>query len=166
MATYQKGTIGYMPVVDQINRKFTLRKNKCTKVSPVITSNGLDVKLEPTKYMGGMTTIKYRAGIGDVRRNALFVRENARSTEPSQAELTQRVYFSEVSTGVKSILKDLNQITQVQQKWMTAKDDYTKLLNGVSAMGYTFRGWIFAVQMAGKRGDGSYAAGTFPANWD
>lgn len=166
MATYQKGTIGYMPVVDQINRKFTLRKNKCTKVSPVGTSAGLDVKLEPTKYMGGMTTTKYRAGIGDVRRNALFVRENARSTEPTQAELTQRMNFSEVSGGVKSILKDLNQITQVQQKWMTAKEDRTKLLNGVSAFGYTFRGWIFAVQMAGVKDDPSYAVGTFPANWD
>lgn len=166
MAMYQKGTIGYMPVVDQINRKFTLRKNKCTKLSPVMTGAGLDVKLEPTKYMGGMTTTKYRAGIGDIRRNALFVRENARTTEPSQAELTQRMNFGKVSSGVKSILKDLNQITQVQQKWMTAKEDSTKLLNGVSAFGYTFRGWIFAVQMAGVREEASYPVGTFPLNWD
>lgn len=166
MATYQKGTIGYMPVVDQINRKFTLRKNKCSKID--LLTNGLKarVQLEPQKFMGGMTTTKYRAGVGDVRRNGLFVRENARTTEPTQAELTQRMNFSEVSTGVRSILKDLNQITQVQQKWMVAKDDRTKRLNGVSAYGYTFRGWIFAVQFAGIKDNPSYSVGTFPANWD
>lgn len=162
MAKYIKGNISYLPVVEQINRKFTTKKNTCSNgaVGQAI------VQIQPAKYMGGATRKSGRAGLGEVLKNYMFFRENPRSTPVQAAEINRRQIFAAVRKAVITIMEDLSQISRVQTLFLTAKDDKTKLINGVSALGYTFKGWIFAVQYAGKKASHDYNVNTFPQSFD
>lgn len=161
MATYLKANVAYRPMVDEINRKFVPRKEVCSKTEEVgpVTVMGKG-------WMGGGCRNTYRAGIGASKRNYLVVRENARQTPPTPNEQENRSIFAAAVSGRKHILQDLQQISRVQQMWDQAQKDLSKELNGVSAWGYTFKGWIFAVQFAGKKEDDSYNVNTFPSSFD
>lgn len=173
MAKYIKGTIGYIPVVDQINRKFTPRKNVCTTTTKGV---GIPVELQPAKYMGGGTRQAPRGDYGWCSKNYMFFRENPRSTAPSVNEMNHRIDFSKVIAGRKFINDDLQQVDRVQYMWKggTYGDKtyegayYNKNLriNGVSGEGYTKPGWIFAVQMAGLKNDPQYNVNKFPTDYD
>lgn len=162
MAKYIKGNISYLPVVEQINRKFTTKKNTCSTgaVGQAI------VQIQPAKFMGGATRKSTRAGMGGVSKNYMFFRENPRSTPLKSDEIMLRQRFTAVRKGVIAIMEDLSQISRVQTLFLTAKDDKTKLINGVSALGYTYKGWIFAVQYAGKKASLDYNVNTFPQGFD
>lgn len=173
MAKYIKGTISYIPVVDQINRKFTPRKNTCT----LGVQGVFPVDPQPAKYMGGGTRISGRGGgMGTVSKNYMFFRENPRTSAPSTTELQNRLLFTQVRAGAQHILEDMSQIDRVQAMWIGgtaggttfvgAKNDPNVRINGVSGYGYTFRGWIFAVQHAGKKEDSAYNVNTFPSAYD
>lgn len=140
MPKYIKGNIAYDPVVQQVNRKFALRKNTCgpkKKVGPVETV--------PVRWMGGATRHTYRAGLGDVYKNIFVMRENARGTILSANELNSQYRFNAVSKWVSAALKDLMCVTNNGLKWQAAKEDLSKTIEGVSANGYTYHGWMFAV---------------------
>lgn len=156
MATYTKGTIGYMPAVDQINRKFALRATKC---SAGRFQGG-------NKYMGGATRVTFRPGYGYVNKNIMFFRENHRMSPLSSRERQVRNLFAKVSKGAASILNDISQLTAVQLKYKTAGEDLSKTINGVSAKGYTLRGWVWAVQFAGASESEQYDVNTFPNSFD
>lgn len=162
MAKYIKGNISYLPVVEQINRKFTTKKNTC---STGAVGQAL-VQIQPAKFMGGATRKSTRAGMGGVSKNYMFFRENPRSTPVLAEEINRRQIFTAVRKGVINIMEDLSQISRVQNLFKTAKDDKTKRINGVSAMGYTYKGWIFAVQYAGRKNNPSYDVDTFPQGFD
>lgn len=168
MANYIKGSIQFIPVVEQINRKFAPNSKKCSK--RVIVRNSGDgqysKQLQVPYYMGAMTTEKFIAGSGIVRKNSFFFRENAGAVALTNDIIALRSRFELACKGAAHILKDLAQITRVQTLWLTAQKDETKLLNGVSAIGYTYRGWVMAVQYAGLREDSSYDADTFPNTFD
>ena len=152
MATYIKGTIGYIPAVDQINRKFALRKKKA--------HTGTNC------FMGGMTLNQVRAGKGLVSKNLMFFRENNRSTPVKNSERAARNLFKAVSQAVAELIVDLSQITRIQEMWIEASSDLSKKINGKSAKGYTYRGWVWAVQYNGKSADPNYDLKTFPNSFD
>lgn len=161
MAVRLKANIGYMPIVEEVSRKFVPRKETCSAgggVGPVI--------VESSGWMGGAVRKSNRAGLGACTRNFLVIRANARSTEPSTTELYARARFTEAVKGVNYINTDLSQIARIQALWVAAKDDKTKQMNGVIALGYTMRGWMIAVQYAGLKVDPEYNANQFPTHFD
>lgn len=162
MAVRLKSNIAYQPIVEEVSRKFVPRKETCKaggKAGPVVVeSNG---------WMGGAVRTTNRGVIGKCKRNYLVIRSNARQSQVSNKELAARVNFQRVVAGRKAILSDLTQITEVEAKWMTARLDATKMCNGVSTEGYTFKGWIFAVQYAGLLHDPTnYDVEKFPTKFD
>ena len=165
MAIRLKANIGYQPIVEEVSRKFVPRKETCTaggKVGPA--------EVAASGWMGGAVRKSYRAGLGACTRNYLVIRANARESVTSQKELDARVRFADAANGRNHIMRDLGQITKVQELYVAAKDDRSKVINGVSAEGYTMQGWIMSVQYKGLEKaaeDGtSYDANTFPTKFD
>lgn len=155
-----KSNISFMPVVESINRKFALRRETCSE--KLIGEKIID----PIKYMGAGTRTKSIAGYGSVAVNYFFMRKFARASAVSADERSARLLFGTVSTAVAALLKDLNQLSVIQNMWRQALADFSKTINGVSALSYDFRGWVWAVQYAGKKNDPSYNVNTFPSNFD
>lgn len=162
MPNYIKGTIGYINAIEQINRKFVPRKVKCTKSEEILPN----VKTLSQGWMGGMTTLKYRAGLGLVSKNLVVVRQDARATQPSTDELAARAMFNTIAGAVRTLMKDLSQLTRIQRMYNEAAADLSKTLNGVRAYGYTLRGWVFAVQYAGRKENDQYNVNQFPSAFD
>lgn len=172
MAIRLKANIGYMPIVEEVSRKFVPKKVKCTASETVVNT----LKTEESGFMGGGVRKTVRAGYGECKRNYLFIRDSARSTAPSSYEVQLRNTFKAAVQGRNNILEDLSQITRVQAMWAGgtisgteyegAKNNLKLRINGVSAKGYTFNGWIMAVQYAGKKASAAYDTDTFPSNYD
>lgn len=161
MAVRLKSNVQYQPMVEQINRKFVPRKDVCSNeqsAGPVI--------IEAKGWMGGATLQVHRGGLGATARNFLVVRANARATAPSEDEQAARVRFSKAVKGRNKIAKDLQQITRVQDAFKNSSADTSITYNGVSAYGYTFKGFIFAVQYAGLMENPEYDFNTFPLTPD
>lgn len=161
MAIRLKANIGYQPIVEEVSRKFVPRKETCSAsktAGPVQTiANG---------WMGGAVKTASRAGLGITKRNYLVVRANSRSSAVSNDELEARANFKAVSIGANGIMNDLTQISRVQSMFDQASEDRTKKVNGIYAYGYTMRGWVFAVQMAGLQASSSYDVTAFPQSFD
>lgn len=161
MATKLKANVQYQPIVESVSRKFVPKKETAKaggEAGPVV--------FEASGWMGGAVRKTGRAGLGVCTRNYLVIRTMGRTTQPSPAELDARELFATVAPCVNRILHDLTQIDDVQALWMQAKDHSDKTINGVSAYGYTYRGWIFAVQYAGKQNSSSYNVNQFPTAFD
>lgn len=165
MAVRLKSNIAYQPIVEEVSRKFVPKKETCSlgiKAGPVET--------ESQGWMGGAVRTTGRAGIGLCKRNYLVIRSNARSSQPSSEELAARSLFTRAAQGRNSIMKDLTQITRVEQLYtearIAAEKGIGKLINGVSVYGYTVRGWVFAVQYAGLQNSSSYDETKFPTAFD
>lgn len=165
MAIRLKANIGYQPIVEEVSRKFVPRKETCTaggKVGPAV--------VETSGWMGGAVRKSYRAGLGACTRNYLVIRANSRESVVSQKELDARGLFGDAVKGRNHIMRDLGQVVRVQDLFVAAKQDLSKVINGVSAEGYTFNGWIMAVQYKGlekaAEGGTDYDANTFPTKFD
>lgn len=165
MAFRLKANIGYQPIVEEVSRKFVPRKETCSAggaVGPVV--------VESSGWMGGAVRKSARAGLGACTRNYLVIRANARQTPESAEELKNRSLFAQAVLGRNHIVQDLAQITRVQTMFLTASQDPSKLVNSVAAKGYTFNGWIMAVQYRGlanaEESGTTYNANTFPQNFD
>lgn len=162
MAVRLKGSVGYQPIVESVSRKFVPRKETCRRsreYGPVtVLSSG---------WMGGAVRNTSRGVIGASTKNYLVVRANARQSNYSTAELQRQLFFTRVSAATNALMKDLNQISVIQMMWLRAiGDDKDKFINGVSAYGYTFKGWIFAVQYAGGVRNPEYNLSQFPTSFD
>lgn len=156
-----KSNVQYQPIVESVSRKFVPKKDTCTAgktAGPVL--------VESTGWMGGGVRSSARAGLGGSTRNYLVIRANARASAVTNDELENRANFAKAIRGRKAILTDLAQITRVQQMWLQAYNDPTLSCNGVKSYGYTMKGWIMAVQMAGLKEDPSYDANEFPQAFD
>lgn len=166
MAVKIKSNITYQPVVESINRKFVPKAETCHNSSPAGNSAG-PVKYESTGWMGGATRMSSRAGLGQCSRNYCVIRANARTTPYSANEIANHERFDTIQAAVRVIIHDLAQITRIQEMWATAVTNPTsKSINGIFAYGYTFKGWVFAVQYAGLKEDPQYAVNTFPSAFD
>lgn len=155
-----KSNISFMPVVESINRKFALRRETCSEKLV-----GEKV-IEPIKYMGAGTRTKSVAGYGSVNVNYFFMRKFARASAVTADERTARLLFGVISKAVAALMKDLNQLSLIQNMWRQAIADFSKTINGISAYGRDFRGWVWAVQYAGKKDDASYNVNVFPSTFD
>lgn len=165
MAIRLKANIGYQPIVEEVSRKFVPKKQtsrRSEKVGPIVVAEA--------GWMGAGVRTTYRGGLGECKRNYMIIRVNSRQSALTDDELVARTNFATIAPAVKEILTDLTQIVNVQRMWITAKDDKSKAVNGIKAEGYTMRGWIFAVQMAGlvnaQEEGQSYDVNTFPTSFD
>lgn len=156
-----KSNVQYQPVVESVSRKFVPKKDTCTA-----GKTAGPVKVESQGWMGGAVRSTGRAGLGASTRNYLVIRANARATDVTNKELENRANFAKAIRGRKAILTDLSQITRVQQMWLQVYGDPTLSCNGIQGYGYTMKGWIVAVQMAGLKEDPSYDANVFPQAFD
>lgn len=155
-----KSNISFMPVVESINRKFALRRETCSEKTV-----GEKV-IDPVKYMGAGTRTISIAGYGSVNVNYFFMRKFARASAVTADERAARLLFGVISTAVAALMKDLNQLASMQNMWRQAIADFSKTINGVSALSRDFRGWVWAVQYAGRKADSSYNVNTFPTTFD
>lgn len=165
MAIRLKSNIGYQPIVEEVSRKFVPRKETCSAggaVGPVV--------VESKGWMGGAVRKSNRAGLGACTRNYLVIRANARESDASASEQNARAMFAQAVLGRNHILQDMMQVIRVQEMFVQAKDDPSKLVNNVAAQGYTFNGWVMAVQYRGlanaEEAGETYDANTFPQNFD
>lgn len=148
MATYAKGSISFKAVVDQINRKFTPRKNVCA------TRNGGPVKLIPASYMGAGTRTIGREGIGLVSKNYFFFRENPRSTGVGINEAAARDKFKQGVQWANDAFKDVSVVTANQLKMkQLAENPSAYIAVGDERMyiyGYSYPGFMraFAIKAA------------------
>ena len=171
MATFLKARVNFDPVIESISRKFVPVKEKCQTAR-----TAGPVKVEPKGWMGGGVRTTVRAGLGACKRNYLVVRENARKSMPSNDELAKRLLFKQVSAAVSALMKNLTQLSYINVMWAGGEaggTDYEGALNnpniainGITSNGYTLRGWVFAVQYAGKVNDPNYDLSTWPHEYD
>lgn len=161
MAIRLKSNIGYQPIVEEVSRKFVPRKQVASA-----GKNFGPVAIEPGGWMGGAVRNSARAGLGGCKRNYLVIRTTGRQSAFSADEKNQQIIFKAAALGRNNILMDLSQMTRVQTMWLQAFEDPSKKVNGVAAKGYTERGWIMAVQYAGRKEDDQYNCNQFPANFD
>lgn len=166
MAVRLKANIAYQPIVEEVSRKFVPKKETCT--------TGISagpVKTESQGWMGGAVRTTGRAGLGQCKRNYLVIRSNARSTEVSNEELSARTLFTRAAKGRNTIMKSLEEQVKAQDLYVAARkaveQGMGKTCNGVSVYGYTFYGWVFAVQYAGLQNDpAQYDENVFPSKFD
>lgn len=170
MAKKLIGSVAYQPVVESISRKFVRKSDTCShgkKIGPV--------KTEASGWMGGAVRKTARPGLGECTKNYLVIRSQARTSVIKPDEIVKRTIFAEAVRGRNHIVHDLMQLTQVQQKFIEARDALAqgerKAMNGVFVEGYTFYGWVMAVQYAGGKaateaGGAAYNYNQFPTSWD
>ena len=149
------GTITYLTGVEGVSRKFALRKEIAGK--------------NIACFLGGMVRKSSKVGIGTISKNFMFVRKNYFSTSPTEEQITLRGYFSRASKAAAYIQKDLSQITSIQTLFLAGKANYSKLMEGISVYGHSFRGWVWAVTYARVVNNPDItdqALKTFPTTWD
>lgn len=148
MATYAKGSIAFKPVVDQINRKFTPRKNVCAN------RKGGPVELIAASYMGAGTRTIGREGIGVVSKNYFFYRENPRSSAVTADEVAMRQSFTNGVKWANDAEKDLAVITANQQKMKQLAENPSAYIEvdgeRMYIYGYSYPGFMraFAIKAA------------------
>lgn len=165
MAVRLKSNIAYQPIVEEVSRKFVPKKETCS-----LGISAGPVETESQGWMGGAVRTTGRAGLGQCKRNYLVIRSNARSTQPSSNELAARSLFARAAQGRKSIMQSLTEQAKAQDLYIAARkaveQGIGKTCNGVSVYGYTFDGWVFAVQYAGLANSSSYDETKFPSAFD
>lgn len=146
-------SIKYAYFVDNVSRKFTLRKNKCSQKNTYGKFTA-----EPTRYMGGAVRGNSRFGYGLEQKNYMFLRFNPRSTPVTSEENLLRTQFSTASKLRNTWRKDLSIVATLFEAWSDPSNGSAK---GVHKMGYTFMGWLFAVAYA-VVSDGGSATSPWP----
>lgn len=169
MAKAYKNNLVLAYPIESVSRKFALRRETAGEKSVTDAGDGSkSVEIPSTKFMGGMVrTRKVMTGTGKIEQfsqQLLFVKKYGRSTSLNADEQRNRNYFAKASEGASHIMKDLMQISYVQQQWMNALNDPNVHPNGVSRKGYgNIRDWVFAVQYAGLKDQGAdYNVDHFP----
>lgn len=136
---FEKSSINYAYFVEDVSRKFTLRKNKCTNNPMGVTD------VEPVRYMGGAVRTNLRfdtKAVTPVKKNYMFLRFNPRTSGPSASEVQLRQFFTLASKASNIWYKTLASLPLILQDW---KEPSNGTINGVAKKGYTLRGWLFAV---------------------
>lgn len=168
MAKAYKNNLQLSYPIESVSRKFALRRETAGEKSVSDAGNGTkSVEMPSTKFMGGM--VRHRSvmtGIGKIEQfpqQLLFVKKYGRSTTVTTDEVHARNLFTRASKGAATIMKDLMQISYVQQQYFAALDNPNIHPNGVSRKGYgTIRDWVFAVQYAGLKESADYNENKFP----
>lgn len=142
-----KPSIKYAYFVEEVSRKFTLRKNKCSQSNTYGTFTA-----DPARYMGGAVRKNPRFGYGLEKKNYMFLRFNPRSTAVTSDERAMQTTFATAAALRKTWLKSLQTVAEIKGDW-DAIDNGS--CSGVHKLGYTFRGWVFAVAYKVVEGGGT-----------
>lgn len=148
-----KPSIKYAYFVDNVSRKFTLRKNKCSQ-----NNTYGKFTAQPTRYMGGAVRQNSRFGYGLEQKNFMFLRFNPRSTAVTSDERQIRTQFATAVALRKAWKGNLQTVALLVDAWADTTNGSAK---GIHKLGYTFNGWLFAVAYA-VVGDGGSAASPWP----
>lgn len=149
----RKNPIKYAYFVENVSRKFTLRKNKCSQGNTYGNFTA-----EPTRYMGGAVRQNSRFGYGNENKNYMFLRFNPRSTPVTSDERVLQTQFSTAAKLRKAWKRDLSVVATLLQAWSDPSNGSAK---GIHKLGYTFNGWLFAVAYA-VAGDGGSESSPWP----
>lgn len=151
MITRKKiSNVDLMPAVDGISRKLALRRETCYDKS---ISKGGDsnkqIVIPGHTYMGVITKDINIIGYGSTKRVRLFMRKPMNAPAATADQFAQRAAFIIGLAWTNAALKDLTVISANQQKFLAARNDLTKTINGVSAAGYqSMKGWMSAVAIS------------------
>lgn len=152
MAVYIKGNITYTPVVEQINRKFAVKAKTCSdskEVGPTETT--------PHNFMGGATRTSTRVGLGTVRKNYFFYRENASARQLDEAAMERRAHFVAGNKWAVAAAKDLGAMAHNQKVWNYLRENPSKTMGGMLTQGYTMSGLLRAYAIKTFAGGGTPA---------
>lgn len=156
-----KNNINFMPAVESMSRKFVPRKETCgnkTVGKKLIKGKG---------WIGSAVRQGYAAGYGPYSKNYVVIRKHARTSALSTEEMQGISRFSAASKIAYFQRHSLDQAAVLRQMWLAAREDTTKKVKGVSAAGYDYYGWIFAVDYKRlKDGEEQSAVKTFPTEFD
>ena len=131
--------ITFMPAVETVSRKFALRRETCSE-----KTNNQGQK-NVFSYFGSGTRKKMFNG-GLIDQNYLFMRKNARQTEPSSSEMTARAAFAEGVQWAKAAAKDLTALSHNQAAWVqSVHSGGAKTIKGLWGGNYSFVGYLRAV---------------------
>ena len=139
---YQKPSINYAYFVEDVSRKFTLKKNKCSNKTLGT------VALEPARYMGGAVRNNKRfdtVSTTPVKKNYMFLRFNPRTSTASADELALRLAFTRAAKLREYWKTTLVEGQKAVQAWNESSNGSA---SGVHKKGYTYLGWLFAVAYA------------------
>lgn len=156
-----KNNINFMPAVESMSRKFVPRKETCgnkTIGKKILKGNG---------WIGSAVRQGYAAGYGPYSKNYVVIRKHMRSSALSTDEMQAQSRFSATAKILQYQRHDLAQQSNLRDMWLEARANTSKKVKGVSAAGYDFLGWIFAVDY--KRladGEEQSAVKTFPTAFD
>lgn len=148
-----KNPIKYAYFVENVSRKFTLRKNKCSQKNTYGNFTA-----EPTRYMGGAVRNNSRFGYGMEQKNYMFLRFNPRSTPVTSDERQHQTLFATAAKLRNAWKKNLSTVAVLVQAWSDPSNGTAK---GIHKLGYTFNGWLFAVAYA-VVGDGGSETSQWP----
>lgn len=140
--------ITYMPVVESINRKFALRKEK---VGYKPYRGGTYVQTI-SGFMGGATRL-VRVDDQLVKKNYFWMKKFARNSPLSSRELQLRQWFTTASQSAKATMENLAVVLKIDADFYgqgyEAYPVPTRTREGVFAGNYySPRNWVFAVRMA------------------
>lgn len=161
--------VSFMPAIEGISRKLALRRETCVNKDVEVGLRPGNKKIIPGQtYMGVVTRPVNVIGVGTVQRSTLFMRKPMNKAVETTAVLKRRVDFAYASDWAKNAMTSLEVASANQQKFLTAKDDFTKKIKGISAYGYQSpRGWYFAIAYAIRKENGvlpqNYALPEFDA---
>ena len=137
-----KNPIKYAYFVENVSRKFTLRKNKCSQKNTYGNFTA-----EPTRYMGGAVRNNSRFGYGMEQKNYMFLRFNPRRNNFGVAAKLRMNWKTSLQT-----------VALLVEAWADPTNGSAK---GVHKLGYTFNGWLFAVAVK-VAADGGTASSPWP----
>ena len=152
--TYKKiSNVSFMPAVTGISRKLALRREKCYNVT-IPKGNQMGIALPGKTYMGVVSKEVGIIGYGTVTRTTLFMRTPMNRPADTTAQLEHRSAFAAGVQWANAAILDLSSLAQNQQKFLVARQDLSKRIEGISALGYqSFRGWMQGVAIALAKAD-------------
>lgn len=160
--------VSFMPAIEGISRKLALRRETCINKDVEVGLRPGNKKVIPGQtYMGVVTRPVNVVGVGTVQRSTLFMRKPMNKPVETAAVLKRRVDFAYASEWAKGAMESLEVVAANQQKFLTAKEDFSKKIKGISAFGYQSpRGWYFAIAYAIRKDNGSLPENYALPNFD
>lgn len=178
MSVKRLSNIGYDPVVQQINRKFTTRKTTCTNkyyvkgdsngASDQKPAGGASTLIPGNRYMGAYGRTVYITGVGHVLKNTFFMRNPMQAALPTATAQAARARFATAAQWMRDGWEDLTAFNVNQHRYLDSKDDKTKTIKGKANVGYqSMRGYItgmaYAILAAGEELPANYQLPAFDA---
>lgn len=154
--------VSFMPAIEGISRKLALRRETCINKDVAVGSRAANAKVIPGQtYMGVVTRPVNVIGVGTVQRSTLFMRKPMNAPVADTATLKRRTDFAYAADWAKNAMESLEVASANFDKFLQAKNDFSKKIKGISAYGYQSpRGWFFAIAYAIR-----HTGGVLPENY-